>query len=67
MGFSRQEYWSGVPLPSPIYTHTYIHTYISIYIYPSLSSLPLLPPLPHPSKSSQSTRLSSLYYTADSL
>ena len=19
MGFSRQEYWSGVPLPSPIY------------------------------------------------
>ena len=22
MGFSRQEYWSGVPLPSP-----YIHTY----------------------------------------
>ena len=20
MGFSRQEYWSGVPLPSPIYT-----------------------------------------------
>ena len=36
MGFSRQEYWSGVPLPSPhkyihilysyIHTHTYIHT-----------------------------------------
>ena len=21
MGFSRQEYWSGVPLPSPSYTH----------------------------------------------
>ena len=21
MGFSRQEYWSGVPLPSPIYSH----------------------------------------------
>ena len=21
MGFSRQEYWSGVPLPSPTYTH----------------------------------------------
>ena len=20
MGFSKQEYWSGVPLPSPIYT-----------------------------------------------
>ena len=33
--------------------HTYIHTYIYKYIYvyiPSLSSLPLLPPLPHPSK-----------------
>ena len=23
MGFSRQEYWSGVPLPSPTYIHTY--------------------------------------------
>ena len=22
MGFSRQEYWSGVPLPSPIYLYT---------------------------------------------
>ena len=22
MGFSRQEYWNGVPLPSPIYTLT---------------------------------------------
>ena len=21
MGFSRQEYWSGVPLPSPLYVH----------------------------------------------
>ena len=25
MGFSRQEYWSGVPLPSPAPTHTYTH------------------------------------------
>ena len=24
MGFSRQEYWSGLPLPSPIDTHYYI-------------------------------------------
>ena len=24
MGFSRQEYWSGVPLPSPIYGHNYV-------------------------------------------
>ena len=23
-GFSRQEYWSGVPLPSPLYTYRYI-------------------------------------------
>ena len=31
MGFSRQEYWSGVPLPSPIYM--YIYTYICIYTH----------------------------------
>ena len=30
MGFSRQEYWSGLPLPSP---YICIHTYICIYIY----------------------------------
>ena len=28
MGFSRQEYWSGVPSPSPIHTHTHTHTHI---------------------------------------
>ena len=42
MGFPRQEYWSGVPLPSPklsvcqcvyVYIYTHIHTYIHIYIY----------------------------------
>jgi len=41
MGFSRQEYWSGVPLPSPctyilhvyIYVYIYIYMYICIYIY----------------------------------
>ena len=29
MGFSRQEYWSGLPLPSPLirYTHTHTHTH----------------------------------------
>ena len=31
MGFSRQEYWSGLPLPSPIY-HIYICLFIYIYI-----------------------------------
>ena len=25
MGFSRQEYWSGLPLPSPIYIYTLPH------------------------------------------
>ena len=43
MGFSRQEYWSGVPLPSPIHTythpkhlyiwHTHIHMLHTQYIY----------------------------------
>ena len=45
MGFSRQKYWSGVPLPSPylsthlsIYHHLLapdydVHNYMSIYIY----------------------------------
>ena len=26
MGFSRQEHWSGVPLPSPRYTLPFIHS-----------------------------------------
>ena len=34
MGFSRQGYWSGVPLPSP---YTYIDTYIYIYIYTNIT------------------------------
>ena len=33
MGFSRQEYWSGVPLPSPIYIYMYMYIYIYVYIY----------------------------------
>ena len=28
MGFSRQEYWTGVPSPSPIYVFIYIYIYI---------------------------------------
>ena len=31
MGFSRQEYWSGLPLPSPIYTHTHIYIFFFIF------------------------------------
>ena len=30
MGFSRQEYWSGVSLPSPIYFSTYTEIYLRI-------------------------------------
>ena len=35
MGFSRQEYWSGVPLPSPLsHAERSKYCYILIYIYP---------------------------------
>ena len=27
LGFSRQEHWSGLPLPSPIYTYIHIHIF----------------------------------------
>ena len=30
MGFSKQEYWSGVPLPSPIYIYMYSHDWFSL-------------------------------------
>ena len=33
MGFSRQEYWSGVPLPSPLYVYMCVCVYIYIYKY----------------------------------
>ena len=35
MGFSRQEYWSGLPLPSPLirYTHTHTHTHTHTYTW----------------------------------
>ena len=33
MGFSGQQYWSGVPLPSPIYVYTHIYTYVYSHIY----------------------------------
>ena len=38
MGFSRQEYWSGVPLPSPFYmsslSYTIVYLCMSTYILP---------------------------------
>ena len=40
MGFSRQEYWSGLPLPSPGYIYRIMHklfnitsVYILFYLY----------------------------------
>ena len=33
MGFSRQEYWSGMPLPSPIYIYVYMCVCVYVYIY----------------------------------
>ena len=32
MGFSRQKYWTGLPLPSPKYNE-YINKYIYLFIY----------------------------------
>ena len=32
MGFSRQENWSGVPLPSPTYVYSHTHTFCLIYL-----------------------------------
>ena len=32
MGFSRQEYWSGVPLPSPDPYGTFIRGTVSLYM-----------------------------------
>ena len=42
MGFSRQEYWSGLPFPSPNgrvvfhYIYIYIYIYIQHFLYPSI-------------------------------
>ena len=33
MGFSRQEHWSRVPLPSPRYIYIYICTHTHTHIY----------------------------------
>ena len=65
MGFSRQEYWSGVPLPSPGSCRTTMqisHNYTCI-----TSSGTSLPSPSHPSsRSSQNRWLGSLCYIATS-
>ena len=64
VGFSRQEYWSGVPLPSPnvVLVSTIQQSESAISIYP----LPLKPPYHSPpcqhSRSSQGTKLSFLCF-----
>ena len=34
LGFSRQEHWSGVPLPSPKYIYIHIYIYIFDMVHP---------------------------------
>ena len=52
MGFSRQEYWSGIPLPSPsfllviCFSHSNVYRVYSVSISQS-SHLPLPRPCPH--------------------
>ena len=40
MGFSKQEYWSGVPLPSPNYMSTLYYKYNCIVVVMSNSLRP---------------------------
>ena len=40
MGFSRQEYWSGVPSPSPVILHSPMQFCTSSFCFLCLSSLP---------------------------
>ena len=42
MGYSRQEYWSGVPLPSPNYCHTH---YLNLITFKFTSTNTLLFPI----------------------
>ena len=76
MGFSRQEYWSGLPFPSPgdlpdprlnlvsaiQWSKSAICTHVSP---PSWASLTPPTCISYPSRSSQSTELSSLCHAAD--
>ena len=38
VGFSRQEYWSGLPFPSPLYIYNYLYLYIYMYTNPQYFS-----------------------------
>ena len=38
MGFSRQEYWSGVPLPSPSYTYLTLLIFLPAVLIPACAS-----------------------------
>ena len=42
MGFSRQEYWSGVPLPSPDSSYGELYNYFIIYHNVIITGLPLV-------------------------
>ena len=59
MGFSRQEYWSGLPLPSP-------ESAIGIHISPPFWASLLSPSPSHHSRLIQSHCLSFLRHTANS-
>ena len=61
MGFSTQEYWSGLPFPSPGFCHTTIRISYNYTYIPSPWSLPPLPS-PHPSRSAQRASRGSLCY-----
>ena len=43
MGFSRQEYWSGVPLPSPKDIYIYIHILSQILFLDYYKILTIVP------------------------
>ena len=45
MGFSRQEYWSGVPLPSPSGIYIYVQIYMGFPGGSAVKNLPAIPEL----------------------
>ena len=50
LGFSRQEYWSGLPLPSTLWTeyYLYIHIWVQVYSYMYTYMNILLPAIANP-------------------